>query len=367
MPTDIKGWRYKPPAPPSIPLQLGQQLWYEGLHRAESVAHICSKLQKKGWIPDCILAHSGWGETLAISEVFPDTPQIIWPELWMLPIHGGYGSDKLLPPPGLPQKIEQIGRNALTRVALDMASAWVMPTLHQANSLPKAYRTEKLHVIHEGIDTTLASPDPNVEFLVRDIRVNRHLPTITFVNRNLERLRGFDQFMRSLPPLLKKWPTLRVFIVGDSGKGYGCPHPSGRPIRQVILDELKGQLDLSRVHFLGRIPHHQLLALMQVSSVHVYLSYPFVLSWSLLEAMSCECAIVGSQGMPVSEVINHGSEGLLVPWMTIRLCLFSIDKLLADQELRRFLGKNARKKALSFDKKVTLPLFESLIHSVAGQ
>ena len=173
--------------------------------------------------------------------------------------------------------------------------------------------------------------------------------------------------MRSLPPLLKKWPTLRVFIVGDSGKGYGCPHPSGRPIRQVILDELKGQLDLSRVHFLGRIPHHQLLALMQVSSVHVYLSYPFVLSWSLLEAMSCECAIVGSQGMPVSEVINHGSEGLLVPMDDPQALSFSIDKLLADQDLRRFLGKNARKKALSFDKKVTLPLFESLIHSVAGQ
>ena len=262
----------------------------------------------------------------------------------MLPIHGGYGSDKLLPPPGLPQKIEQIGRNALTRVALDMASAWVMPTLHQANSLPKAYRTEKLHVIHEGIDTTLASPDPNVEFLVRDIRVNRHLPTITFVNRNLERLRGFDQFMRALPPLLKKWPTLRIFIVGDSGKGYGSPHPSGRPIRQVILDELKGTLDFSRVHFLGRIPHHQLLALMQVSSVHVYLSYPFVLSWSLLEAMSCECAIVGSQGMPVSEVINHGSEGLLVPMDDQQALSVTIDKLLGDHKLRRFLGKNARKK-----------------------
>ena len=130
------------------------------------------------------------------------------------------------------------------------------------------------------------------------------------------------------------------------------------------MDELKGTLDFSRVHFLGRIPHHQLLALMQVSSVHVYLSYPFVLSWSLLEAMSCECAIVGSQGMPVSEVINHGIEGLLVAMDDHQALSLAIDKLLADKELRCFLGKNAREKALSFDKRVTLPLFETLIHSV---
>ena len=154
MPTDIKGWRYAT-CLPFYTASISQQLWYEGLHRAESVAHICSKLQKKGWIPDCILAHSGWGETLAISEVFPDTPQIIWPELWMLPIHGGYGSDKLLPPLGYPKKLNRLVVIRLTRVALDMASAWVMPTLHQANSLPKVYRTEKLHVIHEELTPRL--------------------------------------------------------------------------------------------------------------------------------------------------------------------------------------------------------------------
>ena len=177
--------------------------------------------------------------------------------------------------PWVTPKIGQIGRNALTRVALDMASAWVMPTLHQANSLPKVYRTEKLHVIHEGIDTTLASPDPNVEFLVRDIRLIDIFQLSHSLIAILNVYEGSTVHVH-YPYFLKSGP-LFVFIVGDSGKGYGCPHPSGRPIRQVILDELKGQLDLSRVHFLGRIPHHQLLALMQVSSVHVYLSYPFVL------------------------------------------------------------------------------------------
>ena len=202
LPVGVQGWRYKPPSSPPVPLQLGQQLWFEGLQRAESVAHICSKLIAKDWLPDCILAHSGWGETLAISEVLPEIPQIIWPELWMLPEHGGYGSDPSLPNPGLSQRVEQVGRNAMTRVALDMASAWVLPTQHQANSLPIKYRTSDLHIIHEGIDTSLAVPDSNIEFLVRGITINRSVPTITFVNRNLERLRGFDVFMRSLPPLL---------------------------------------------------------------------------------------------------------------------------------------------------------------------
>ena len=102
-------------------------------------------------------------------------------------------------------------------------------------------------------------------------------------------------------------------IVGDNEKGYGQLHPSGRPLREVMLEELKGKLDLDRLYFFGRIPHPQLIALIQVSTVHVYLSYPFVMGWSLLEAMACGCALVASKGMPVEEVITNGVEGVLVP------------------------------------------------------
>ena len=178
----------------------------------------------------------------------------------------------------------------LTDASLAQASAWVLPTLHQAKSLPATYQGERLHVIHEGIDTQLACPNPRVSYEVRGVRIDRSVPTITFVNRNLERLRGFDTFMRALPIIQRQFPTVRVVIVGDNEGGYGGGDPSGLPLRELMLRELQGQIDLERIHFLGRIPHPYLISMLQASWVHVYLSYPFILGWSLLEAMSCGCS-----------------------------------------------------------------------------
>jgi len=362
----IRVLRYGEPAKPPSHLNLSQQLWHEGLLRAEAVAHLCAGLEAQGWQPDCLLAHTGWGETLAVGEVWPSLPQILWPELWLLPEHGGHGSDPELSPPALPQRLEQLGRNALTRVALHQAQAWVLPTHHQARSLPSAFQGPRLHVVHEGIDTTLACPNPEVNYVVRGIRIDRTVPTLTFVNRNLERLRGFDVLMRALPELQARWPELRVLIVGDSQKGYGRLHPSGQPLRQVMLQELGQQLDLERIHFLGRVPYPQLIALLQASWVHVYLSYPFVLGWSLLEAMACGCAIVGSRGMPVEEVMHNGVEGLLVPMNDPGALARRVSALLADPGLRGQLGAAARRRALDYDQRLTLPRLAHLIETVGG-
>lgn len=356
--------RYPKPPQPPVPMSLSQQLWFEALARADAVAHRCEQLRQQGWIPDRILAHSGWGEPLGLPEVFPAVPLILWPELWVRPEHGGYGSDPLLPPAGLQQRLEQLGRNAITRLALDRASAWVLPTHHQAQSLPPEFQSAGLQVIHEGIDTQLASPNPDVHFEVRGVRIDRSLPVLTFVNRNLERLRGFDVFMRSLPALMQQHPRLRVLIVGDNEKGYGQMHASGRPLREVMLEELQGQLDLDRLHFFGRIPHHQLIALFQVSTVHVYLSYPFVMGWSLLEAMSCGCALVASRGMPVEEVISNGVEGLLVPMDQPDLLARRVSALLQDASLRERLGQAARQRALAFDQGQMLPRLASVVQSL---
>ena len=144
----INAWRYKAPNDPPVPMSLGQHIWYQGIPRAEAIAHICTQLKSRNWIPDRIIGHSGWGETLGISEVFPSVPQIIWPELWMRPEHGGYGLDPLLPPPSIKQTIEQLGRNSMTQLALESASAWILPTQHQADSLPERYKNANLHVIH---------------------------------------------------------------------------------------------------------------------------------------------------------------------------------------------------------------------------
>ena len=173
-------------------------------------------MNHQGWIPDRILAHSGWGESIAIREVWPNTPQIIWPELWVLPLHGGHGIDPSLPPSNLISQLEQVGRNSMTRVALDHAHSWVLPTLHQANSLPAEFQNNRLHVIHEGIDSTVATPKPDIKFELRGSIFDRSVPVVTFVNRNLERLRGFDMFMRSIPLIQQNHPDTRFIIVGDS-------------------------------------------------------------------------------------------------------------------------------------------------------
>jgi glycosyltransferase involved in cell wall biosynthesis len=354
--------RYQEPSKPPQPLPYGAGLWHEALLRAEAVAHLCEGLDSEGWRPDRILGHCGWGETLGLDALWPGVPQILWPEIWVRPEHGGYGSDPQKPSPALPHHLEQLGRNAITRSALAHASHWVLPTRHQASSLPPEYQDHRLHVIHEGIDTTVACPNPQVAFQVRGICIDRSVPTLTLINRNLERLRGFDVFMRALPAVLAAQPQLRVLIVGGNEAGYGGGHHPV-PLRQRMLSELGGQLDLERVHFLGRIPYNQLLAVMQASWVHVYLSYPFVLSWSLLEAMACGCAIVGSRGMPVEEVITHGVNGLLIHHDHPEELADRVLKLLAMPEMRERLGAAARTKALEYDQRRTLLQLAQLIEA----
>ena len=357
--------RYSEPPKPAN-LSFGTALSDEAFQRARQVALLCEQLKQEGWRPDCICAHTGWGETLGLREVWSDVPQLLWPELWLRPEHAGYGHDPTLPPVDLERRLEHLSRNTLTAAALQQADAWVMPTEHQARSLPPALQDHRLHVIHEGIDTQLAKPNPEVTYEVMGHSIDRSVPTITFVNRNLERLRGFDMFMRSLPQVLRSDSRVRVLIVGDGEPGYGGAHPSGKPIRQLMEEELAQEMDWSRLHFLGRIPHPYLLGLMQASWVHVYLSYPFVLGWSALEAMACGCCIVGSAGLPVEEVITDGVEGVLVPMDDPLRLSERIVGLLRRPDLRVEFGRRARAKALQWDQSQTLPRLHDLIVQTAG-
>ena len=167
--------------------------------------------------------------------------------------------------------------------------------------------------------------------------------------------------MRSLPLIQKQHPTVRVLIVGDNEAGYGGGQGDGPPLRIRMLQELAGQLDLERIHFLGRVPHPMLMALLQASWVHVYLSYPFVLGWSLLEAMACGCCIVGSQGMPVEEAIEHNIEGRLIPMNQPELLVNEVLQLLSNPERCARFGAAARRRALLYDQRLTLASITSLI------
>jgi glycosyltransferase involved in cell wall biosynthesis len=366
MPEVLVG-RYREPEATALPGDApGLSFWCEASRRAPHVHRQGQQWHSEGWHPDLILGHSGWGETLLLRELWREVPQLIWPELWVDPSHAGIGVEPGRDEPTREQCLEFELRNQLTRAALSHANAWVVPTQHQAASFPPEFQGTPMHVIHEGIDCRLAAPYPQASYEVRGIRIDRSTPTITLVNRNLERLRGFHQFMRALPAIQRAHPHVRVLIVGDNGPGYGGGEPAGQPLKQQMLEELAGQLDLERIHFLGRIPYPVLLALLQASWVHVYLSYPFILGWSLLEAMACGCCIVGSEGPPVTEVIQHGHNGLLVPMAEPPQLANAVLGLLANSSLRQQLGEQARQDALAWDQNVMLPRLTELIESVGS-
>ena len=246
------------------------------------------------------------------------SPQILWPELWVRPEHGGYGIDPLKPPAGLDSRLEQLGRNALTRTALSAASGWVLPTHHQAQSLPPEFIDRRLHVIHEGIDTRLAHPKSEVSFEVRGIRIDRSVPNITFVNRNLERLRGFDLFMRSLPLIQLQHPNVRVLIVGDNEAGYGGGHGDGPPASTHTSGIGRSARSGANPLPCGFPTCVDGVVSGQLGSV--YLVFPFVMGWSLLEAMA---VAVASLAVRACQWRKRSSTTLKVVWFrwTSRICL----------------------------------------------
>lgn len=157
-------------------------------------------------------------------------------------------------------------------------------------------------------------PDPRatIGLAQAGVQLRHGDEVVTFVNRNLEPMRGYHQFMRALPAILDRRKQARVVIVGGDEVSYGKAPAGQRGFREVYFNEVKDRIDASRVHFVGRVPYDTLVTLLRVSAVHVYLTVPFVLSWSMLEAMSLGALVVGSATPPVQEVIEHGRNGLLV-------------------------------------------------------
>jgi glycosyltransferase involved in cell wall biosynthesis len=228
----------------------------------------------------------------------------------------------------------------------------------------------RISVLHEGVDTDVACPKSRSSFTLPGSRqvLTRRDEIVTYVARNLEPYRGFHIFMRSLPQLLRRRKHAQVVIVGGDGVSYGAPPPPRSTFREMLLQELGGKLDLKRVHFVGMLDYRAYLNLLQVSAVHVYLTYPFVLSWSLIEAMACGCLIVGSATAPVLEVLRDGSNGLTVDFFAYRQLANVIEAALDQPEPMQPLRRAARSTALTqFDlKRLLLPrwtaLFDDLLN-----
>jgi len=275
----------------------------------QAAARAMLAMRSGGFTPDVILAHPGWGETLYAKDVFPSARLVHFCEWYYQAEGADLGFD-----PEFPLSFDDRARirtwNALHTLNLIACDAAVTPTHWQKSRHPEIFHP-KIVVQHEGIDTEALGPDPHASIRLPSGQVLKAGdPVVTYVARNLEPYRGFHVFMRALEQIQKRHPTAHAVIVGADEVSYGAAPKDAPNWREKMLREVS--LDPLRTHFLGRIPRSQYLRVLQVSAAHVYLTYPFVLSWSLLEALAVGAPIVASSTAPVHEVIQHKRNGLLV-------------------------------------------------------
>jgi glycosyltransferase involved in cell wall biosynthesis len=333
-----------------------------------TVAETCRGLRDQGFRPDLIVGHSGWGETLFVKDVFPDVPLLANFEFY----YHAHGVDADFDPEFVsifndPSRLR--ARNGINLLAFQSADWGHSATQWQRSLYPEEMRS-RLTVVHEGVDTDLVRPNANASFTLPGSgrTLTPRDEVITYVARNLEPYRGFHVFMRALPQVLRRRKRAHVVILGDDGVSYGAPPPPRSTFREMMLQELGSKLDLSRVHFLGLTDYHAYLNLLQISSAHVYLTYPFVLSWSFVEAMASGCLIVGSATPPVLEVLRDGTNGLTVDFFSHKQLAQRIEDALDRRRELEPLREAARATAVEqFDlNRVLLPrwtgLFEDLMH-----
>lgn len=302
---------------------------------------------KQNYHPDVIFAHSGWGEALFLKEVWPDAKLIVYAEFYYRGIGSDIGFDPEFSKPSMDQIFIAQGRAAYLAQSIVHADAALSPTQFQAAAHPPLLR-ERITVIHDGVDTAALAPNPKARFdLPNGQTLHVGDEVLTFVNRNFEPYRGYHSFMRALPDVMAARPNAQVVLVGGNDVSYGAPAPTGTTWKQTFLDEVKDRLDLSRVHFMGKIPYPQFVNLLHVSRAHAYLTYPFVLSWSSIEAMAAGCHIIASDTAPVREAMADGVTATFVDFFDIPAWSSRLIDALAHPEKYAPLRAAARKHACS--------------------
>jgi glycosyltransferase involved in cell wall biosynthesis len=317
--------------------------------RGEACFRAALQLKQQGFEPDVIVAHHGWGESLFLKEVWPQAKLGIYCEFYYHPHGADVGFDPEFPAKDAGDVCRLRLKNLNNLLHFEVADAGISPTHWQASTFPEPFRN-RITVVHDGIDTEAVAPNPVVSLTLNgNLILTRQDEVITFVNRNLEPYRGYHVFMRALPEILKRRPKARVLIVGGDDISYGArptiEENGGLKWKDIFATEVRAQIsdaDWSRVYFLGTIPYQHFIPLLQLSTVHVYLTYPFVLSWSLLEAMSVGCAIVASDTQPLHEAIKHDETGRLVDFFDVPRLANEVCELLDASVTRQRLGQNAR-------------------------
>ena len=364
-PAGVILYKYRKPEPPKLEGAPGRS-YAEMSERGVRAARAAAQLRdREGFHPDVVLGHSGWGETLFLREIWPEARHLVYAELMYRSSGLDTDFDAELQAPGLGGRIGTVSRTAHLLQALVQADAAVSPTQWQADSHPPELRG-KIRVIHDGVDTARLAPDPGAELEIpgRGLVLRPGDEVLSYVSRSLEPYRGYHVFMRALPAVLAARPEAQVVIVGGEGQSYGAAPPDGRSWKTRFLDEVRDRLDLNRVHFLGRVPYAQFAALMRIARVHAYLTYPFVLSWSLIEALAAGTRVIASRTGPLAEVIEDGVNGRLVDFFDIAGWEQALTRALADPGAGAAMAAEARRRAVAeYDLSVCLPRMIRFVES----
>ncbi len=339
------------------------------IHRAEAIASVARSLKNLGFQPDIIIGHHGWGELLNLDSVFPGVPLLGYFEFYYGLEGRDIGFDPEFP---MPEEVSLLIRckNAVNLQALEGPGLGQTPTRFQRDTYPRWAR-EKLTLLDEGVDLEQYRPDPSIRqrpFQLGDITIASYEKLVTYAARNLEPYRGFHSLMRALPALMKARPDCQVILMGQEDVSYGLPPAGGGTWRQTMLKELKGKLDLSRIHFVGWLEREQMVRVLQRSDAHIYLTYPFVLSWSLREAMAVGCPLVASDTAPVQEYLTHEETALMVPFLKPEAIGEAVLRLLESRSLAERLSHNVRQRAEKLlDMKQYLAQYEALVCRMTGR
>lgn len=337
--------------------------------RGEACAAAAARMQEEGYCPDLIVGHPGWGEMLFLKEIWPKVPQLHFLEFYYSPNGADVGFDPEFRRSDWHNLARVRAKNANGLLNLEVMDAAYSPTQWQRSSYPALYQP-RVEVIHDGIDTDMLVPGSAQVANVGPDKLNLKtgMEIVTFVNRNLEPYRGYHIFMRALPRLQALRPNALFLLVGGNGVSYGAAAPKGSTWKDIFLDEVKDRIDMSRVLFLGNLPYSTFTGILRLSAAHVYLTYPFVLSWSMLEAMSLGALVVGSRTPPVEEVIEHERNGVLVDFFDVDGLADRVAHALANPQQYQGMREAARQTVIDrYDlRRHCLPQQMALVERVAG-
>jgi glycosyltransferase involved in cell wall biosynthesis len=309
----------------------------------ETVAEVCRNLDAKGFKPDIVIGHTGWGEMLFIRHVWPKVPVLSYFEFFYSAKNSCMDFDPEFPV-SEEGEFAMSARNAVNYLSHASATGGQTPTLWQRDTYPESFHS-KIRVIHEGIDTRRLVPNPKATAKLgrMDQPVTRDDEIFTYMARNMEPMRGFHVFMRALPEILAARPKARALIIGGNDVSYGVRAGMKGGFRALMEREIGNRVDWSRVHFLGRVPYNVFIGTLQLSRCHVYMTMPFVLSWSMLEAMSMQTTVVASNVAPVREVITDGKNGFLVDFFSPQMLARKVIEILSHKDNFAEIGRKARK------------------------